>query len=150
MKTASKVKTIKLNYEQDEEEVEEIPAKNEPVEMAKWLEKKGRLDEAAKIYERLLKAHPWREYNYSRLMMIYRKEKDYKNELRVINTGIKAFEEFYKPSVVGKNKNVIKLSKQLNVLVGLTDKKGNPLFDAGPIGKWKKRKQLVLKKMGKV
>ena len=83
-------------------------------------------------------------------MMIYRKKKDYKNELRVINEGIKVFRELYTPSSAGKNRNVIKLSRQLSMVTGLTDKKGKSLYDAEPIGKWKKRKQVVLKKLGKI
>ena len=128
---------------------EAMPPKDHPVELARWLEQNGKAAEAAKIYERELKAHPFREHNYNRLMMIYRKTGDYRNELRVINEGIKAFTEYYKPESASKNKNVARLRRQLNKLVGLTDDKGNSLFDAGPIGKWKARKTVVLKKMQK-
>lgn len=125
----------------------EEPTKEDPVKLAKWLEQSGKYAEAAKIYEREVKAHPFREYNYTRLMMIYRKDKDYRNEMRIINSGISAFSDYYKPASLSKNKNVVKLSRQLNKMVGLTDEKGNNLFDAGPIGKWKRRKEAVLKKI---
>jgi hypothetical protein len=124
-----------------------MPTGDQPIQLAKWMEQNGKPAEAAKIYERELKAHPFREHNYNRLMMIYRKNKDYRNELRIINTGINAFTEYYKPESISNNKSVARLSRQLNKLVGLTDEKGNSLFDAGPIGKWKMRKGVVLKKL---
>ena len=148
MKHSTKV--VKINTHKQESEPPELPEKNDLHGMAKYKEKEGKLDEAATLYERFLKIHPANEHSYNRLMMIYRKQKDFKNELRVINAGIKTFQELYMPSSVGKHKNIIKLSKQLSMLTGLTDKKGKSLYDAEPIGKWKKRKQLVLKKLGKV
>ncbi len=125
--------------------IKEMP--NDIREKARWMEENGRLSEAAKLYEKLVKLHPYKEENYGRLMIIYRKQKDYKNELRVINLGIKNFQEYYAPSLTGKNNQVIKLSRILSKMVGLTDKKGNNLIEPGPIENWKKRKGLVLKKI---
>ena len=45
-------------------------------------------DRAAKLYEQALKAKPANPLPYERLMIIYRKSKKYKDELRVINTGL--------------------------------------------------------------
>ena len=142
-------KVIKINPRKNTAEAPELPAKDDLQGMAKYMENEGNLAEAAKLYEVILKAHPGNEHSYNRLMMIYRKQKDFKKELKVINDGIKTFQELYTPSSVGKHKNIVKLSKQLNMLTGLTDKKGKSLYDAEPIGKWKKRKQVVLKKLGK-
>ena len=147
MKTGSKI--VKLNNQQEDEGTASMPAKNDHLGMAKYLEKKSRLDEAAKVYEKLIITHPTTEFSYNRLMIIYRKQKDYKQELRVINTGLKAFTDYYTPSLVGKNKNVVKLSKQLSIMVGLSDKKGKNLYDAEPVNKWKKRKEIVLIKKKK-
>jgi tetratricopeptide (TPR) repeat protein len=127
---------------------EPVPEKGNLLGMAKYLEKQGDLKNAAKWYERLIKKFPVKEYSYNRLMMIYRKQKDHANEFRVINAGIKAFEAFYTPSAIGKDKTIIALSKKLNHLTGLTDKKGRHLFDAEPLGKWKKRRELVKRKLG--
>ena len=124
-----------------------IPEKDDVSAMAKYMEAEGRHGEAIKLYEKLIKTEPYREYNYNRLMMIYRKQKDFKNELRIIDTGIKAFSNFYMPSAVGKHKSIISLSKKLNTLTGLTDKRGNSLSDTEPIGKWKKRREIVMKKI---
>ena len=147
MKRATKVIQIKPPVKA--EETGEAPGKDDVQGMANYLEKTGDFQQAAKLYEKLLKEKPAHEENYNRLMIIYRKQKDFKSELRVINSGIKFFQELYTPTSIGKHKNVIRLSKQLSVLTGLTDKKGKSLYDAEPIGKWKKRKEVVLKKLGK-
>jgi hypothetical protein len=123
------------------------PEKNDLPAMAKYLERTEQPDKAAKLYEKLIKGHRFNEHNYNRLLMIYRKKKDFKNELRILDTGIKAFQEFYMPFATGKDRTVINLSKKLNVLIGLTDRKGKSLADREPIAKWKKRKEIVLKKL---
>ena len=68
--------------------------------------------------------------------------------MRVIDAGIQAFTTFYAPSTT-KSANVVKLSKKLNFLVGLTDKKGKHIHDPEPIATWKKRKQLLLNRKSK-
>ncbi len=76
--------------------------------------------------------------------------KQYKNELRIINAGIKAFENLYKTR--SKHSRSMKVAEITNALLkstGLTDKKGNHLYDPEPIGKWKKRKVVVEKKIKK-
>jgi hypothetical protein len=143
-------KVVKTKSSNQGETPSEKLAKEDLVGTATYEEREGNLDEAAKLYEAVIKSHPANEYSYNRLMMIYRKKKDYKNELRVINEGIKVFQELYTPSSIGKHKNVIKLSKQLSMLTGLTDKKGKSLYEPEPISKWKKRKLVVLKKLGKM
>ena len=142
------VSKIAADPQQSGGNVAEMPG-DDIREKARWMEVNGRLPQAAKLYEKLVKLHPFREEYYNRLIIIYRKQKDYKNELRIINLGIKNFREYYAPSFTGKNNRIIKLSRQLNKMVGLTDKKGNSVYEAGPIGKWKKRKELVLKKLRK-
>ena len=82
-------------------------------------------------------------------MIIYRKLKQPTKELSIIDDAIKAFLAHNKTSPTGKNTKVIQLSKQLNILVGLTDKKGNALHDPEPIATWKKRKALLQQRMKK-
>ena len=143
-------KPIKIKSPKQPEAAPEKHVKEDLIGTARYEESEGNLNEAAKLYEAMIKSHPANEYSYNRLMMIYRRKKDYKNELRVINEGIRIFQELYTPSAVGKHKNVIKLSRQLSMLTGLTDKKGKSLYEPEPIGKWKKRKLVVLKKLGKI
>ena len=115
---------------------------------AKELEKNGELEEAASLYEKVIKADPRRETAYNRLMIILRKQKKYKKELALLNKGIKAFKDRYES---GKKKSISKkveqISKALLKSTGLADKKGIPLFQNEPIGRWTKRKQIVEKKL---
>lgn len=124
---------------------EAIPLK-EILANAAEAETSGKLEAAAELYEKAIKADKLAEYAYDRLVIIYRKLQEYKKELRVLNTGIKAFEQFYK-SQKPKSKKVADLSEKLNKSFGFTDKKGNTLYDPQPIDKWKKRKTVVEKKL---
>ncbi len=99
-----------------------------------------------KDYEEAIKRNPLTEKAYDRLMILYRKQKDYKKELQLINSGIKAFESFYKSKKSG-SKKIADISKKLNRSFGFTDKKGNAVYDPEPIARWKKRKITVEKKI---
>ncbi len=79
-------------------------------------------------------------------MILYRKKKDYKSELNIINAGIKAFESFYKSRKSG-SKKIAEISNKLNRSFGFIDKKGNSLNDPEPIARWKKRKLTVEKRI---
>jgi hypothetical protein len=83
-------------------------------------------------------------------MVVYRKLKKYKEELKVIEAGIQAFEELNERKtgqLVADNDKIKKLSTALMKSLGMQDKKGNPLFEPEPIAKWKKRRQIVEKKL---
>lgn len=99
-------------------------------------------------YEETIKNDALAEKAYDRLMIIYRKEKDYKSELKIINAGIKAFERFYK-SKKSSSKKILEISDKLNRSFGFTDKKGNAVYDPEPIARWKKRKITVEKRIKK-
>ena len=101
---------------------------------------------AIKGYEEAIKTDPLAEKAYDRLMILYRKDKEYKKELKLINSGIKAFEKFYRSRKTGSRK-IAEISKKLNKSFGFTDKKGNSLYDPEPIARWKKRKVTVEKKI---
>ena len=117
---------------------------------ANELERNGELDEAASLYEKIIIAEPNRETAYNRLMIILRKQKKYKKELALINKGVKAFKKFYDPgSKKPFNKKVEQISQALLKSTGLADKKGAPLFQKEPIGRWTRRKQIVEKKLNR-
>ena len=116
------------------------------IEEANEAEEKEDISLSIKDYEEAIKANPLFEKAYDRLMIFYRKDKDYKNELRIINTGIKSFEDFYK-SRKSRSKKIAEISKKLNRSFGFTDKKGNTVYDPEPIARWKKRKATVEKKI---
>lgn len=111
-------------------------------------ESREEVAKAIAFYEKQVKQNPLNEEAYRRMMIIYRRQKNYRKELGVIRAGIKAFENLYKPSVsVLKNKKVAALSKALLRSTGLADKKGNPLYQKEPIGSWTRRKLVVEKKL---
>ncbi len=112
------------------------------------IEAEEKQDTAAAIsdYEEAIKNNPLAEKAYDRLMIINRKAKDYKSELRIINSGIKAFEDFYKPKK-SSSKKIAEISNKLNRSFGFIDKKGNILNDPQPIARWKKRKVTVEKRI---
>ena len=97
-------------------------------------------------YGDIIKNNPLAEKAYDRLMIISRKEKDYKNELRIINNGIKAFENFYRSKKSG-SKKIAEISNKLNRSFGFTDKKGNAIYEPEPIARWKKRRITVQNKL---
>ncbi len=109
-------------------------------------EEKENISIAIKEYEEAIKKNALAEKAYDRLMIIYRKEKNYKKELRIITAGIKAFESFYR-SKKSRSKKIADISQKLNRSFGFTDKKGNSLYDPEPIARWKKRKEVVEKKI---
>jgi DNA-binding SARP family transcriptional activator len=126
----------------------EAASASELLEKAKTLEQEREPVRAAELYEKLVKSDPGNEFLYDRLMIIYRKEKEYKKELAVIKAGIKKFEEIHQSFIkLTPSKRITDLSKKLLKATGLADKKGRPLHDREPIARWKKRKEVVEKKI---
>jgi tetratricopeptide (TPR) repeat protein len=111
---------------------------------AKQLEQEGELEKAAAAFEKVIREEPLNEYAYTRLMIIYRKTKNYKKELVVIKKGIRAFEKSLKSaSRVTVTKKIATLSKYLLKSLGLADKKGNALYKGEPLDRWIIRKAVV-------
>jgi len=104
---------------------------------------------AIEMYNQILKKDPLQIRAYDRLMMVYRKEKNYKKELSVINAGIKTFEKFYQKQLGKPSRKITEISSKLNKAFRLVDKKGNSLYAPEPIDRWEKRRGVVEKKMGK-
>jgi len=119
----------------------------ETLEKARAAEKEGDLKSAANYYEKVRKVYPTDQNIYNRLMIIYRKLKEYKKELSIINAGIKNFTGLYN-SHKTSNKKIASLSRALLKSTGLVNKKGESVYEQEPIGKWKKRREVVLGKIG--
>ena len=120
------------------------------LENARREEAEGNPEKAAPLYEQLIKQNKPDEIPFDRLMIIYRKLKKYKDELRVINKGIKVFEDFYKKPGSRKSAKQEKLATLSNAFMksaGLQDKKGNLVYVPEPISRWMKRKTVVEKKL---
>ncbi len=102
---------------------------------------------ATELYRQVIKTDNTNTHAYNRLMKIYRALKDYKKELATINSGITAYEKFYKTHSKKHSKKVNELSEKLNKSFGLTGKKAIEIYNPEPIAGWKKRKETVEKKM---
>lgn len=120
------------------------------IERAREAEAGQERERAAELYEQVIKESIVNDYAYDRLMILYSKSKQYKDEMRIINAGIKAYENFYETkSKHSRSRKVAEMSNAFLKSTGLADKKGNHLFDPEPIGKSKKRKAIVEKKIKK-
>jgi lipopolysaccharide biosynthesis regulator YciM len=117
-------------------------------ERAQEFEKKGRLDEAATLYQNIIKKSPTKEHAYNRLMIIHRKKKEYKKEKETLDAGIKAFEQYYKAVTrIPAKKSIETLSKSLLKATGLADRTGKLTYEREPLGRWKKRRKIVESKL---
>ena len=123
------------------------------IEKARQAEAGEDPDAAIKLYEENIKSGYPDQYSFDRLMILYRKQKKYKDELRVIKRGIKVFtednERRQKAQVKSaKNKKqVTELSNAIMKSAGLRDRKGNSTYLPEPLAKWTKRKEVVEKKL---
>ncbi len=117
------------------------------VKHAEQLEQEGNLDEAAKLYEHVIRSKPLDEHPYKRLMIIYRKLRQPKDELRVIKFSISVFESKYIKK--SRSKKLTDLSTALMKSSGLVNAKGKLTVYPEPINKWMKRRELVEKKVKK-
>jgi len=114
---------------------------------AEQLEQEGNLTEAAKLYEQVIKTKQLEEHPYNRLMIIYRKLRLPKDELRVIKFAIAVFEAKYIKK--SRSKKLTELSNALMKSSGLANSKGKLTVYPEPISKCMKRKELVEKKVKK-
>jgi len=122
----------------------------ELIRQAEELERDGELEKAAPLYEDALKQHPLEELPYTRLMIIYRKLKNYEAELKIINKGLKAFQDHYdekEEKQLKKHPKLEQLSKAfMKTTTGKT--KSSYMYYPEPIPKWTLRKKTVEKKLG--
>lgn len=114
--------------------------------LAKEKEAEEKFDEAIDAYEHLIKEHPKKEFAYQRLMILYRKKKDYKKELKIVETALENFQHLLGNKNEKQNRKIDQLSRSLMKSTGLVDKKNNPAFLPEPLHKWTKRK-LALQKL---
>lgn len=116
------------------------------------LEKAGNLQEAVSLYEEVLKHLPANVEALNRLMIIYRKQKEYRKELAIIKKAIKNYEAQIiqrQKASMEKHRSVLALSKKLAKSLGLLDRKGFPIYGDENLARWEKRKATVLKRLGK-
>ena len=119
----------------------------ELLEQGRNLENDKNFAAAVGVYNSILKKKPLNEMAYTRLMIVYRKMKDYGKEIAIIDQAIKKFEE-----ESGTNGKVAKgkiesLSLSLGKLTGLIDKKGKSVYDPEPLATWRKRRLMAQKRL---
>ena len=108
------------------------------------LEQRAAYKEAVALYEKLLKQSANDLKILTRLIILYRKLKNYTKEISAINKAIKIHEQRYAPKKI--NKNVSLISKKVNMLLGHTDKKAKAIVLPDEIVKLQNRKALLQKK----
>lgn len=107
------------------------------------------------LYQQQVKTGTTDPFPYDRLMIYYRKQKEYKKELNLIDQALKVFGDQLKKQATqlfeaARSRAAIKrLSDKFSKLSGLTDKKGNPKYLPEPLARWTKRKHTVQQKIKK-
>jgi len=118
--------------------------------IAKEAEEDGDINKAARFYEQNIKEDYADKFAFERLMIIYRKEKEYKNELRVIKRGIEVFQQMFKDRVkhtLARRVSDRKLEQLSNAIIKVSGQKKEALHFPDPIDKWLKRKEIVEKQL---
>ena len=121
------------------------------LQQAAHAEKNNDLELAEKLYKKQLQQKAFNPSVYTRLMIVLRKQKKYKEELEIINKALQHFKDHTATRSTKKagNTTIKKLSNSLNKSLGLIDKKGNAFYEPEPIPTWRKRKTTVEKKLKK-
>ena len=109
--------------------------------------------ESESDFEKRIKTGEIDPYPYDRLMIIYRKTKQYRKELRIIKRGIQVFEQHLKRQQqqalkgYSKSSQIKLLSERIRNQTGLSDRKGNDIYIPEPVARWLKRKAVVENKL---
>ncbi|MDR6781952.1 tetratricopeptide (TPR) repeat protein [Pedobacter africanus] len=106
--------------------------------------------EAAKQYEKILKGNPVHVDANNRLMIVYRKLKQYRKESVLISKAIAAHEkeiEAKQQQWIKEHSKMAELSRPLAQSLGLLNTKGLPVHENELLDKWKRRKEVVVKKI---
>jgi tetratricopeptide (TPR) repeat protein len=119
----------------------------------KEAEANGQPELATELYEKELS----KGYNdlvpYERLLVLYRRQKKYRQELQVLSKGIKLLEDQLsdrQKEVFAKNRQrtkLLRLSRTLAQKLGLLNRKGDHVLLPQPLEKWVNRKKTVQKKI---
>jgi len=119
-------------------------------ETAKEAEEAGDVHKAVRFYEQNIREDYADKFAFERLMIIYRQQKEYKEELRVIKRGIEVFQQSFKDRVkhsLARRLSDRKLEQLSNAIIKISGQKKEELPFPDPIDKWLKRKEIVEKKL---
>ena len=118
--------------------------------IGKEAEEAGDINKAVRFYEQNIMENYAEKFAFERLMIIYRKQKEYKDELRVIKRGIEVFQQSTKERVkhsLARRVSDKKLEQLSNAIIKISGQKKEELRFPDPIDKWLKRKEIVEKKV---
>ena len=90
----SRFERLQQKQEEEFEEASQREIQNESSRLIKLgidLEKEGMINEAIAVYEKAIIPQLPATHPYDRLMILYRKKKEYENEIRVIKLAISVF-----------------------------------------------------------
>ena len=90
----SRFEILKQKQEEELEEISQQEVQDENSRLIKLgidLEKEGMINEAIAVYEKAIIPQLPATHPYDRLMILYRKKKDYYNEIRIIKIAISVF-----------------------------------------------------------
>ena len=90
----SRFETLKQKQEKEFKEIAQQEVLNENSRLIKLgidLEKEGMIYEAIAVYEKAIIPQLPATHPYDRLMILYRKKKDYDNEIRIVKIAISVF-----------------------------------------------------------
>jgi hypothetical protein len=113
-------------------------------------EREEDVNKAIRFYEQNIREDHADKFAFERLMVIYRKDKEYKNELRVIKRGIEVFQKKFKERVkhsLARRVSDKKLEQLSNAIIKISGQKKEELHFPDPVDKWLKRKEIVEKKL---
>jgi tetratricopeptide (TPR) repeat protein len=119
---------------------------------AREAEYQGDADKALALYKDVVNSDPLVEEAWQRLMILYRKRKDYAGELKIINLALQTFESRNREEQrqwLQKNRKIANLARSLAKSLGLLDKKGIVIDDNPVLEKWRHRKEWVAARLKK-
>lgn len=120
------------------------------VAKARQLEQDGQFTEAAGIYQQLFDADPRNQEVLDRLLVIYRKQKEYRKELKVIDAAIAAFEQQEKAFRDKWLKAHPKAASAGRSILRQLERGGGEAYAQGEdpvVSRWRKRRALVEKRI---
>lgn len=119
---------------------------------AREAEYQGDTDKALDLYKDVVNSDPLAEEGWQRLMILYRKRRDYAAELKIINLALKTFETHAlqeQKRWLRENRKIANLARMLAKSLGLADKKGVIKDDNPVLEKWRRRREWVMARLKK-
>ena len=125
---------------------------NDLIAKARQLEQEEKLEEAAPLYEKVVLQAPLNEGAINRLLIIYRKLKEYRKEMQLLNKAIKAGSSKMQEQQTAWSKKhpaAAKASKLLLRTLGGVKTNTAPVYEATTVRTWRKRKENLAKRIKK-